>query len=442
MFDGPILPLIIRIGAPILIGNVLQFSYALIDTVFISRIDPSSTAIISGTGLMFPLFFMFMAIGASMSVGSASLVGRLIGANDREAAGRVMPSVALIAFSIGVPALLCGYLFSHHFMHFLAGPSLSEEAIGYGQRFFNYFLPGLSTILVSNIFTGILQGEGHTSMIAKAMVLSTALNIALDPLFIFGLRMGVGGAGLATTISIGVATMVLVVAFLRDKSSFPFSLNIFRSKWSIVAEIVRVGFPSFLSMAALAVSFMVFNKIVSALDQTVMNAWTLVGRMDQIVLIPSFAVAGASLTMVAQNFGRGNFARVGKIYRRTVIIGMLLVIAAAAAYSAAAPWFFGFFSDVREVVSLAARQVRVLSFTFAGLSAAIISVSTLQALGKPVHALILALIRMGIISIPLAVILVFGFHMKIDGVYIALGVGNLCALPIAFFWVRRQIRKL
>jgi putative MATE family efflux protein len=442
MFEGPILPLTIKIGLPILIGNALQFCYALADTVFISRIDPSSTAIMSGTGLMFPLFFLFMAISMSMSIGIAALVGRLIGANDRELVGHVMPSAALIAFAIGVPALVGGYLFSHHFLHFLAGSKLSEEAIGYGQSFFNFFLPGLSIMLVGSVFMGIFQGEGHTSIIARAMVLSTMLNIILDPIFIFGLKMGVGGAGLATSIAIFISMAVMFIAFLRDKSSFPFSFNIFKCRWKIIVEIVRIGFPNFLSMAALAISFMVFNKIVSALDQTVMNAWTLVGRMDQIVLIPSFAVSGAALTMIAQNFGRKNFTRVGKIYRRTIVIGMVLVLIAATIYSIIAPLFFGLFSDVKEVVELAARQVRFLSFTFMGLSAAIISASTLQAIGKSVAALILALVRMGLISIPIALILVFGFHMKIEGVFIALGVGNVCALPIAFFWVRLHIKKI
>jgi putative MATE family efflux protein len=442
MFDGPIFPLTMKIGMPILIGNILQFGYALVDTVFISRIDPSSTAILSGTGLMFPLFFLFMAVSTSMSIGIASLVGRLIGSNDREQIGHVMPSAALIALLIGVPALVGGYLFSHHFMHLLAGAKLSEEAVGYGQSFFNFFLPGLSLMLAGSVFMGILQGEGHTSMIARAMVLSTVLNITLDPLFIFGLKMGVGGAGLATSISIFISMIVMLIAFLRDKSSFPFSINIFKSRWKIIKEIIRIGFPNFLSMAALAISFMVFNKIVSAIDQTVMNAWTLVGRMDQIVLIPSFAVSGATLTMIAQNYGRKNFIRVGKIYRRTLVIGMLMVLAAAIIYSVIAPWFFGLFSDVRQVVELATKQVRILSFTFIGLCAAIISASTLQAVGKPIAALFLSLIRMGTISIPLALLLVFHFHMKIDGVFIALGTGNLCALPIAFFLVRWRLKKL
>ncbi|MCU0610045.1 MAG: MATE family efflux transporter, partial [Chitinispirillaceae bacterium] len=82
MFEGPIVPVMVRIGMPMLVGGVMQFSYALIDTFFLARIDPSSTAVMSGTGLMFPLFFLFMAMGQSISIGIASLVGRVIGQND------------------------------------------------------------------------------------------------------------------------------------------------------------------------------------------------------------------------------------------------------------------------------------------------------------------------------------------------------------------------
>jgi putative MATE family efflux protein len=442
MFDGPIVPIVIKIGTPILIGNVLQFCYALIDTIFISRIDPLSTAILSGTGLMFPMFFLFMAISMSISIGTSSLVGRIIGENNKELAQHIMPSGILLALCIALPALFTGYVFSHHFIHMLAGSKLSEEAIAYGWQFYSWLLPGLAVMLFGNMFAGILQGEGQTKQIAIAMVLSTALNIVLDPVFIFWLKMGVAGAGFATTISVFAAAVLMTVSFLREKSSFPFSFNIFKSRWSVIKEIIRIGFPNFLSMASLAISFIVFNKIVGTIGQTAMNAWALVGRMDQIVLIPSFAVAGAAVTMIAQNFGRGQFVRVRKIYHRTIILAMILVAVAALAYAISAPYFFKLFSDVKEVVSLAALQVRVVSFTFVGLAVAIVSTSTFQATSRPAPALFLALIRMGIISIPIALVLVFVLHMQIWGVYIALGCGNLCALPIAYFWVRRHIAGL
>jgi putative MATE family efflux protein len=442
MFDGPIIPIAIKIGLPMLIGLVLQFCYALVDTIFISRIDLKSTAILSGTGLMFPLFFLFMAISMSMNVGIGAMVGRFIGENNREGARHVMPSGLLISLCIGVPAIFGGYAFSPHFLHLLAGSQLSEEAIGYGKQFLNFLLPGLFIMLIGNVFSGILQGEGRTSTIARAMVVSTALNVALDPIFIFGLKMGVAGAALATSISILIAALMMCIAFLRDKSSFPFSFNVFQSQWNIIVEILRIGFPNFLSMASLSVSFMVFNKLVSALDQTVMNAWTLVGRMDQIVMIPAFAVSGAALTMIAQNFGRGNFERVKKIYGRVIVLGMLSVGAVALVYMIAAPWFFKMFTDLPEVVDLASRQVRFLALTITGLSVAIVTASSFQAIGKPLPALFLALIRMGLISIPIALILVFTLHLKIYGVYIAIATGNLCAAPISIFWMKLHLKRI
>ena len=173
MFDGPIVPIAIKIAAPMLIGLLLQFCYMLVDTIFISRIDPKSTAIISGAALMFPLFFLFMAISMSMNVGIGSMVGRFIGENNRDSARHVMPSGLLIGMCIGIPAIIGGYIFSGHFLHLLAGAKLSEEAIGYGQQFLNFLLPGLSIMLLGNVFSGILQGEGHTLTIARAICLST-----------------------------------------------------------------------------------------------------------------------------------------------------------------------------------------------------------------------------------------------------------------------------
>jgi putative MATE family efflux protein len=395
----------------------------------------------SGTGLMFPLFFLFMAMGQSIGIGIASLVGRVIGQNDRELASHIIPSGMVIALAIAVPAVLFSVVFEEHFVRFLAGSGLSAEAIGYGQQFYSWLLPGLAIMLFMNMFAGVLQGEGLTKRIMVAMVLSTVLNIVLDPVFIFALHMGVAGAGLATSLSIAIAAGILIASFLRKKSSFPFSLSLLKVKPSVVMDIIRIGFPNFLSMASLAISFMVFNKIVSNIGETTMNAWALVGRMDQIVLIPSFAVGSAVVTMVAQNFGRGLHGRVLSIYNRSLILGMGLVACVALVYTLTAPWFFRLFSDVPEVVSLAALQVRVLAFTFVGLSAAIVTTSAFQALGRPFPALFLALIRMGLISIPIALFLVFVMHLKIWGVFIALIAGNLAAIPIAILTFRRVLSR-
>lgn len=442
MFDGSIAPLTARLALPMLIGQLLQVAYMIIDTAFIARIDPTSTALLSGTGLAFPLFFLFMAIGVSINVGVSTLMGRMIGEKRADAAQHVLASGLLIASVIIAPVLALGYPFGHTFLHVLAGSRLSDQAVDYGLRFYYFLLPGFGLMLLGQAFFGILQGEGRTDTIARIMVISTLLNIVLDPILIFILHMGVAGAGLATSLSVLISMVYGVLSLKKGGSHLTLTINLFNSQKPFIREIIRIGFPNLISMAAMSISFMILNKLVGGIGQVEMNAWTMVGRMDQIVLIPSFAISGATVAMISQNFGRGNLVRVRKIYRMNILLGMGVVTAVALLYMIVTPFLFPFFSTVTKVVSTAVFQVRVVSLSFTGVCAAIISTAAFQATGKPLPALVISFFRMGIISIPLAVLMAYTWGLGYPGILFALAAGNLAVLPIAFGWTRLHLKRL
>ena len=442
MYEGPILPLTLKIGTPILIGSIVQLLYAIIDTFFVSRINPHSTALMAGTGLMFPIFFFFMAIGQSLSVGISSLTGRIIGEGRTDEAKYIMESGLLISWILCIPAIGLCYFFGNDLVSLLSGKGIGKEAHEVSFVFLRSLLPGLALMLFSPVFMGILQGEGKTGTIAKAMIISTLLNIGLDPLLIFYFHLGVAGAGIATTLAILVSGIYILSAFLRKESCLPLALNHLEARLSVIKGIVKIALPNFISMAALNISFIFLNKIVSSISETCMNAWTLVARMDQIVLIPSFAIAGATITMIAQNYGRNRLERIQQIYRTNLKLGVAVVALIAAAYMITAPVFFGLFTALAEVVTLATRQVHVLAFTFIGVSAAIVSTASFQATGRPAPALVITLIRMGLIAIPLTLCLTWIGGMGIKGVWTGLGAGNLLCLPFAFLWTSRHLRNL
>jgi putative MATE family efflux protein len=319
---------------------------------------------------------------------------------------------------------------------------MTDEALGYGLTFFHYLLPGLAVMVPLHVLFGILQGQGLTKLIATAAVLSTVINVALDPVFIFTLKMGVAGAGCATSIAVTCAAVFVVTMFARGKSAVPLSFRLSKAKPELMKEIVRIGFPNFLSMASMSVSFMVFNKLVSAIGQDSMNAFTLAGRMDQAVLIPSFAVGGATSIMISQNYGRNQLDRVRAIYRRNVLLAVTIVAIAALLYMSVAPHFFAAFSDVAPVIAAASRQVRLLALTFVGIAVAIVTASTFQATGRPMPALVLSLVRMGVVSLPIAFVLDLVLHAGMNSIYVALGTGNLIAMPLALWWARRHLAAL
>jgi len=442
IFEGPIVKTTVKIGMPIFFSSLLQLFYGIVDTFFISRIDSSSTALLSGTGLVFPMFFLVMALGAAVGIGISSLVGRAIGEKNTDTLSHIMPSGFAIVFIIIALALTVGYGFGATIVRMLAGSRLSAEAVGYGLTYFRTVLPGFSVMLLGQVFMGTLQGQGLTMVIAKGMMISTVCNIALDAVFIYLMGMGVAGAGLATSVSIMVSAVYIVSCFVRGKSSVPLSFALSRARLDLVKKIFAIGAPQFLSMSAMAASFIVMNKIVSSLGEGMMNSWTLAGRMNDIVLMPSFAISGATVPMISQNYGRGNLDRVRRIYHRNIVAGMVIVAGAAVFYMAVAPLLFGIMSSVPEVVAGSVRQVRLLALTFIGVAVTIISVSMFQATGKPVWALVLSIIRMGVVAIPLALLTVFVLHWGIDGVFFSFGASNIAAMFFALLFARFHLRRL
>lgn len=442
MFDGAIMPLLLRLSIPFFISNFINLFYLIIDTYFITLIDKGSTSLMSGTGLVFPVYFLFMAFSMGLSIGTGALVARGIGEKNDKVIESAADSGLLISFILIALMIIPGYLFGDDIIRLLAGTELSEEAIRNGTRFFYGLLPGLGILLAGGVLMGTLQGEGLTKYIAAASIISAVLNVALDPVLIFWLDMGVAGAGMATTLAIALTAIYVIGIFVKNKSSIPIKWNILNARRDLMREIVRIGSLQSLGMISMALTFMFLNNLVSSISQDAMNSWALCGRTDQLILIPAFAISGATITMVGQNYGRNNLSRVMEIYRWNLLFAMALVVLLAVVYNIFANELFEVFSTVSGVIEAGVRQVRFLSFTFVGVSTMMISAATFQATGRPIPALVITIVRLGLIAIPLAYLLVHVAGMEMIGVFIGLGIANIAAIPLSWGWAHAHLSTL
>ena len=151
-------------------------------------------------------------------------------------------------------------------------------------------------MLFAYVFFGILQGEGLTKNIAIASIIAFLSNMILDPLLIFGFKMEVAGAALASTISYAIAGVYVIQLFITKKSCVPIHWNLFKTRKTIIYHIIRIGFPESLSMLSMSITFIFLNNIVSSIDEVAMNSWSLCSRTDQILLIPAIAVSSSTIT--------------------------------------------------------------------------------------------------------------------------------------------------
>ena len=434
MFEGPILAPLVKLTFPIFFGMVFQILYNIVDTIWISRIDLADPSYVGGVGIVFPVFFFVIALASGIMIGTSSLVARSIGARDKYVLDRTAESGLFIGLILAAVVLVLGYLFYERMLRLLGA---RDDYFTHGLEYLRYILPAGAMMIVLDVFAGILMGEGLMKHIMYAMIISTMTNIALDPVFIFLLDMGVGGAGLATVVSQIVPFIYVFFLFQKKKTTVPIEWKPKNIKANIVKQIVVIGMPQSAGHISMAVSFIFFNRLIMSIDPLALTAFSICGRFDYIILVPILSFGSAMLTMIGQNFGRKNYTRVLDIWKVSLFTMLVVTAFLAGLLVLFAPRIFPFFSTVDRVVRYAVLQTRIVEFSFVLGGIAIIAQSAFQGIGRALPGLVLTVIRIVGVSLPLAYILVYTTNLGIFGVWYGVIIGNVISAFIAFFWVKK-----
>jgi putative MATE family efflux protein len=436
MFDGPILKVLVKIAFPIFLGMMFQLLYAIVDIIWISRIDLSDPSYVGGVGLIFPLLFFAVAVSSGVLIGVGSLVARSIGEKNQYVLDRIAESGFSITFLISVVIITLGYVFDEQILTILGA---KNEYFIHALDYLHYIIPVAGLMIMGNVLLGILLGEGLTSKVMIAMIITTVANVILDPVFIFLLRMEVKGAGIATVISQVITAIYLIRIFLRRKTIVRIEWNLSKTDFGIIKKIFSVGFPQTAGQMTMALSVLLFNRLVIGIDRLALTAFSICSRFDQVLIIPVMAIGSSMITMIGQNFGRGNLSRVKEIWKTGVLMGMAVSALLAMLLVIFAPRIFPFFTKVDAVAGYAVLQMRVIEFSFVLASVAIVGRASFQAIGRPIPGLIVAALQLALVSIPVAYFLVFAMDMGMYGVWIGIITGNALSSLIGFLWVRRVL---
>lgn len=429
ILQGSIAKTSIKLGIPVAIAHLLILMYNIVDTIYISFIDRESTAIMSGIGLIFPIYFLYIALSTGLMIGISSLVARAIGEKNQKVLDRIADSGLLLIITITGFTFVIAYLFGGSIIKIMAGTNLSTEAVKYGLDYFYFIVPGMGLLIGELTLLGILQGEGLTRYFGTSMLISNLLNVILDPIFIFTLKMGVGGAALASSISILMSVIYIIFIFLNKKSSIKIRWNVFKAKFSVIIEILRIGVPHILSIIALSISFMFLNKLIGSINEEVMSAWVIFGRISDLLMLVTYGISSSTLIMIGQNFGNKNIIRVNEIYKTNIIIVTIGTLITALLLNVFASLIVRFFTDVQSVIDATVLQIRIISFTYIGISVSMIVSNSFQGTGKAMPGFLITIFRMGALTIPLAYASVYTWNTGFIGIIISSATVNI----ITFF---------
>ena len=322
MLNEPIPRVVIKMAIPTIVAFLITSIYNLADTYFVSSLGTNATAAVSVNASLDQ--FIMMA-GSMLAVGANSYIARLLGAHNRERATNVLSTAFFLALAFGAVILVMGTVFMRPMVRILGATDTCEQ---YSIQYATYVLLVAPFMATSFVMNQCLRAEGSATLSMIGMGFGGVLNCILDPIFIFGLGLGVTGASMATAISKLVSFGILIFPYVTRRSLLCISLACFRWDKEILYQIASVGSASMFRSGLAVVSAIVLNNIAGNISDSVLAG---IGVATKIMMFPFSIILGfcSGFQPVAGfNWGAKRHDRVLECYRfsaRTAIGGAIVM---------------------------------------------------------------------------------------------------------------------
>ena len=345
-----------KMSIPLIISLFITSLYSVIDAIWVSGLGADALA---GVGFVSPIFIALMGIGNGLGAGSASALSKYIGENNKEKAdnGAIHTIFITVIISVITTALLL--IFLKDILLAMGAGSTIDYAMDYGV----ILSFGSILVILSNALYGVLRGEGDASRTMYAMLFSSILNMILDPIFIYGLNLGVKGAAIATLISLLLVNVILFYWFYFKEDTYlkPFLSN-YKFNKEITIDILKVGLPASLELinnALFAALFSLLLVVVASTDAVAVysTGW----RVVTIATTPIIAIATALISVIGANYGAKKYEEILVAHRYSMKIAILFGFIAAIVVYLFAPQIVSVFAYTGTSTRLTPQLIAFLS---------------------------------------------------------------------------------
>ena len=309
MLNEPIQRVIPKMAIPTIVAFLINSIYSLADTYFVSSLGTNATAAVSVNASLDQLIMM---CGSMLAMGANSYIARLLGKNDDKKASQVLSTAFYSAFAIGATLLIFGTIFMVPMVRLLGATPTCEA---YSIEYATYVLMAAPFMACNFVMNQCLRSEGSATLSMVGMGFGGILNCVLDPIFIFGMKMGVAGASLATAISKVVSFMILIFPYITRRSLLHLSIRNFKPTRDTVTEVVSVGSSSMFRSGLAVVAGILLNTLAGNISDSVLAG---IGVCTKIMMFPFGIILGFGngfQPVAGFNWGAKRYDRVKESYR-------------------------------------------------------------------------------------------------------------------------------
>ena len=356
MTKGNITRHLVNFALPLLLGNLFQQLYNMVDTWVVGNYV--SNEAFSAVGTVGPVINTLIGFFLGLSSGAGVVISQYYGAGREEKVRQAVHTALMLTLALGVVFTAAGIAMTPLMLQLMKTPA---EVAPEQTTYLRIYFAGVIGLLLYNMGSGILRAVGDSRRPFYFLVVSAVLNTVLDLLFVIKFHMGVEGVAYATIIAQAVSAVLTLWVLMGAEGGIRLELRALRFTWSVLRQIVAVGIPAALQMAITAFSNVFVQSYINYFGPDCMSGWTAYTKVDQLVILPVQSISMADTTFVGQNLGVGDTPRAKKGVRTSLWLSVAVTAVLLIPVLLFAPDLTAFFNSKAEVVSYGALLLRLLS---------------------------------------------------------------------------------
>jgi len=435
----PIWKLMLSMGLPTFVAQLIYLLYNIVDRVFIGHIPGAGSAPLTGVGLCLPIVTLIIAFSQLAGAGGAPLASIALGKGDFKRAEKILANVVTMLLFFTIVLTLLFFVIKKPFLYAFGA---SSDTYMYANEYLSIYLLGTFFAMIVMGLNLFITAQGQAKIAMFSVLIGAFLNIILDPIFIFVLKMGVRGAALATVISQGVSAAWVLKFLFSKEASLRIKLSLLKPDYKIIGSITALGVSPFIMSVTESLITVVFNRGAKLYGNDLyVGSITILQSIQAMIFTPLNGFTSGVQPIISYNYGAGNDERVKTTCKRLIMIAFSTACLMSLVAIIIPRQIAGIFTDNVELIDICGKMLPIFiaGMTIFGVQSG--CQSSFVALGQAKKSLFFALFRKVFLLVPLALLLpeITG---SIMGLYIAEPISDALSAVVCFITFVSSINSI
>ena len=435
----PVGRLLLRLSVPTVIAQLVNMLYNIVDRIYIGHIPGEGSLALTGVGVCMPLILVISAFSSFVGSGGAPRASIAMGKGEYDTAEKILGGCLSLQILISAVLTVTLFIGSETFLLLFGA---SKNTLPYAMAYMQVYVVGTLFVQLTLGLNAFITAQGFTKISMGTVLIGAVCNIVLDPIFIFGLHMGVRGAAVATVISQGLSCLWVVRFLAGNKSVLRLRKENLLPGMKLLPPCIALGMSSFVMQGSESIISLCFNSsLLKYGGDLAVGAMTILSSVMQFAMLPLQGIAQGAQPITSYNFGAKNKGRVKQVFRLLLTVSVIYSVTLWAMVQLFPQAFAGMFTDDSQLLEFTAHALRIYCGALFIFGVQIACQMTFVSTGNAVSSIIVAVLRKFVLLIPLIYIMPHLIPDKTIGVYMAEPVADGLAVIFTVVMFTTQFRK-